>query len=191
MGVQLVLPVSRPHVLSFLWLPYFTYPAHDLAIAMQSVLPSIYLKSTLRFPAWPWFQSFLSSHMAMQKWCLVSYTSSLLYCLLYDIFPSNPPHCKPDELLKNPNFVVLYSVSSWAESPSPRKAFTMSGKSCFWDPLYSSRKRHILPSALCFGQTERVCFLQSFHIPFPNPLFYEVLYATLSQVSSFLSLLWP
>lgn len=144
-----------------------------------------------QIPSRPGFQSFLSSHVAMQKWCLVSYTSSLLYCLLYDIFPSNPPHCKPYELLKNPNFIVLFSVSSWAESPSPRKAFTMSGKSCFWNPLYSSRKRHTLPSALCFGQTEHVCFLQSFHIPFPNPLFYEVLYATLSQVSSFLSLLWP
>lgn len=133
----------------------------------------------------------VSSRLIWLGRSLVSHTSSLLYCPLYDIFPSNPPHCRPDGLLKTPNSILLFSVSSWAESPSPGKSFTMSGESCFWEPLYSSQKRHVLPSGLYFGQTECVCVLHSFHIPFPNLLFCEVLYPTLSQASLFLSLLWP
>lgn len=190
MGVQLILRVQDTRWVSSDF-PCFTYPAHDPTIAMLSVLPSMYLKTMLKFPAWSRFQSLLSSHMARQKGCLVSHTSSPFIASYMIYFHLIPHTAGQMGFLKTPYSNVLFSVSSWAESPSPRKSFAMSGKSCFWDSLYSSWKRHTLPSGLCFGQTECVCFLHSFPIPFPNPLFCEVLSPTLSQASSFLSLLWP
>lgn len=85
--------------------PYFTYPAHDPASNAICVILNVSQIHT-QIPS---LAPISESHMARQKWCLVSHTSSLLYCPLYDIFPSNPHTAGQMGFLK-PQIPLSFSV---------------------------------------------------------------------------------
>lgn len=91
----------------------------------------------------------------------------------HTLFLPYPLYSRPDGLLKTPNLTHSFIVSSWAESPSPRKSLTTSGKILFLG-LRLSVHSHPL-SALHLGRTKLVCFLQTSPILFPKPLFCVVL----------------
>lgn len=128
------------------------------------------------------------SHLTQPDWSRVwSPVIQVSFIAPHSLFPPYPLHSRPDGLLKTPNLIHAFIVSSWAESLSPRKSLTTSGKILFLG-LRLSEHSHPL-SDLHLGKTKLVCFLQTSPFLFPKTLFCLMLPPIWSLASSFLSLL--
>lgn len=128
--------------------PLTSFTSHTQLMTLPQLGSLCYLKCTSnpRSDSQPGPDFRVSSRLIWLGRSLVSHTSSLLYCPLYDIFPSNPPHCRPDGLLKTPKSILLFSVSSWAESPKS------------WKVLYNVWRILLLGASVFISEETRPSF---------------------------------